>query len=330
MRFCSSVDQQQRQPVRAGRRRLVVVVRDKPAHRHARADVEQRQHRVEHRAADVLEIDVDAVRAGGGEALGQLRIAAVEADVEAELFDRVAALVGAAGDADHARALELGDLPDHRADRTGRRGHDHGFARLGLADVEQADVGGERGHAEPAQRQRRLRHLAEREQILTVRQRVVLPAGVAEHQIAGAELRMLGGDDAVDRAAHHGLAQRHRRRVDRPDFVHQVAHVRIERKVQRAQQHLPFVRRRDGGFVETEVLRRRQAARARGEDDAAIDGIALRHGACSRIFQAGPPTRVSAKTSDNGEACTEGRWPLQRSSSRKAVQTGRASPRPRR
>jgi hypothetical protein len=52
-------------------------------------------------------------------ALGQLRIAAVETDVEAELLDRVAALVGAAGDADHARALELGDLPDRRADRAG-------------------------------------------------------------------------------------------------------------------------------------------------------------------------------------------------------------------
>src|SRR5215471_15184286 len=97
-------------------------MRDKSADRYACADVEEWQHRVEHRASDVLEIDVDAVRAGGGEPLGQLRISAVEADVKAEFLDRVAALVGAAGDADRAHPLELGDLPYHTADRTRSRG----------------------------------------------------------------------------------------------------------------------------------------------------------------------------------------------------------------
>jgi hypothetical protein len=38
-------------------------------------------------------------------------IAAVEAHVEAKFLDGVAALVGAAGDADNSCALDLGDLP---------------------------------------------------------------------------------------------------------------------------------------------------------------------------------------------------------------------------
>ena len=40
-----------------------VVGRDQAADRHAGEIVQQRQHRLEHRAADVLEIDVDALRA---------------------------------------------------------------------------------------------------------------------------------------------------------------------------------------------------------------------------------------------------------------------------
>src|SRR3546814_9091528 len=40
---------------------------DVPDQGNARADVEQRQHGIQHRAADVLEVDVDAVRAGRSE-----------------------------------------------------------------------------------------------------------------------------------------------------------------------------------------------------------------------------------------------------------------------
>jgi hypothetical protein len=57
---------------------------DHSAHRHARANVEQGEHGVEHRAANAFKIDVDAVRTGGSEPLDQLRLAVVETDVEAE------------------------------------------------------------------------------------------------------------------------------------------------------------------------------------------------------------------------------------------------------
>ena len=51
----------------AGARRGVVVLRDHAAHHHAAVIVEPREHRLLHRAADVLEIDVDALGAGRGE-----------------------------------------------------------------------------------------------------------------------------------------------------------------------------------------------------------------------------------------------------------------------
>ena len=108
----------------------VVVMGDQAAHRHARKRVEQREHRLEHRAADILEIDVDALRAGVLQLGGQIRIAVVETGIEAELLHDVVALVLAAGDADRACALDLGDLAHGRADRTGSAGDDDGLALL--------------------------------------------------------------------------------------------------------------------------------------------------------------------------------------------------------
>ena len=113
-----------------------VVGRDLAADRHAGEIVEQRKHRLEHRAADILEIDVDALRARRLEPRRQIAAAMVDAGVEAELLDHVAALLRPARDADGTRALDPGDLADQRADGAGRRRHHHGLARLRLADLE--------------------------------------------------------------------------------------------------------------------------------------------------------------------------------------------------
>src|SRR6185312_4268234 len=67
--------------VGAGGRRVVVVMGDHAAHRHAGVVVEQGQHGVEHLATHAFEIHVDAARAGGGEAFGQLWRVTVEAGV---------------------------------------------------------------------------------------------------------------------------------------------------------------------------------------------------------------------------------------------------------
>ncbi len=84
----------ERHAVRSGWQFGRVVVGDEAADRDAGEVVKQRQHRIEHRPADIFEVNVDAVRTGGLEALGQVGLAVVEAVVEAEfLFDEAALLL---------------------------------------------------------------------------------------------------------------------------------------------------------------------------------------------------------------------------------------------
>ena len=64
---------QDREHVGPGHRGRRIVLRDEPADRNAREIVEQRPHRLLHGAADILEIDVDAVGTGGLELRGQNR-----------------------------------------------------------------------------------------------------------------------------------------------------------------------------------------------------------------------------------------------------------------
>ena len=95
----------------------------------------------------------------------------IEAIVEAEFVLDVVAFVLAAGDADRARALDLRDLPDRRADRAGGRRDHHGLAGLRLADIEQAGIGGHAGHAEHADRGRDRRRVSDRSCAVPCRRR---------------------------------------------------------------------------------------------------------------------------------------------------------------
>src|SRR5690606_15631727 len=97
-------------------------------------EVEQGQQRPEQIAANQLDIDVDPVRAGGFQPAGEVGLAAVEADVEAELLADIAALVGAARDADHPAAGDPGELAGDGTDRTACRADHDGLARLDLRD----------------------------------------------------------------------------------------------------------------------------------------------------------------------------------------------------
>lgn len=82
---------QRRQAVRPGWQLGVVVVGDDAADRDPGLGVEQREDGVEDLAADVLVIDVDAVRAGLGQSFGEVRGMVVEAGIEAEHLHGVAA-----------------------------------------------------------------------------------------------------------------------------------------------------------------------------------------------------------------------------------------------
>jgi hypothetical protein len=75
-------------------------VGDEPADRDASKVVQQRQHGLEHGAANVLEVDVDAFRAGRLQPLSQIGLPVVETSIEAEFLPDVAALPFAPGNAD--------------------------------------------------------------------------------------------------------------------------------------------------------------------------------------------------------------------------------------
>ena len=74
-------------------------------------------------------------------------------------IDDVVAFLRSAGDADDAAALDLGDLAGDRPDGAGGTGEHDRLAGLRLADIEQAEISGQPGHAQRAQvdRQRRKR-----------------------------------------------------------------------------------------------------------------------------------------------------------------------------
>ena len=199
-----------RQQVRPGLAAACIVLRDQPAYRHAREAVEQRQHRLPHGAADVLEIDIDALRAGSRQVLGEIGRAMIDRGVETQLLAHMPALVGAAGDADGAGAGHFGELPDQRADRAARGRDDHGLARFRLADRVQARIGREAGHAEHAEPGRDRRQLGvELAQSGAVRGRVGAPAGRCQHDIADRIAGMLGRGHLADALRRHDLADAH-------------------------------------------------------------------------------------------------------------------------
>ena len=130
---------------------MLVVLRDHAAHRHAGERVELVEHRRLHRAADILEIAVDAVRAGGLQFPPQIHRAVIDAIVEAQAVLHPQAFFGAAGDADDAGTGPLGELSGNRADGAGGRGHHEGLPGLRLADLGDPGVGGGAGHTQHAQ-----------------------------------------------------------------------------------------------------------------------------------------------------------------------------------
>src|SRR5581483_4848922 len=232
--------------------------------------VHLRQHGVEHLAADVLEVDVDALRTGLAKLPGEVAGLVVDAGVEPQLVGDVAALFGSAGDSDRAAALDLGDLSDHRADGSGCRRDDHRLAGLGLADLEQAEVGSQARHAEPADPAREGGEAGvDLDDALAVGDGIFLHAEQAAHRIAGLERRVVRLlDEAGGIGAHH-LAQPYRRNVG-ATLVHPAAHGRVERDHLDPDAELAGARLRHGAVLEGEVLARHHAPGPAGEPDHAV------------------------------------------------------------
>src|SRR4051794_10358822 len=138
---------------------------------------------------NVIEIDVDAARRGGAKCLEYRAVRVIDRGVKAEFGGEPIAFFLAAGDADDATALYLRDLTNQRADRSGGGRDDDSLAGLGFADVEQSEIGGEPGDAIDAQKMRHRLDLWQLAQMFSRPCGVLLPAGVAEHEIAGSQPR---------------------------------------------------------------------------------------------------------------------------------------------
>ena len=113
-------------------------------------ELPQGHHRIEDRAADVLEVDVDPVGTGRAQIRRETSRLVVDAGIESELFDHVLALHRSAGDTHGATALDPGDLSDGGSDRAAGGGDHHGLPGLRLSHPQQAEVGGEAGHPQHA------------------------------------------------------------------------------------------------------------------------------------------------------------------------------------
>ncbi len=168
----------------------------------------------------------------------------VDGRIEAQFLDQIAALVGAAGDADHARALDPGNLPDHRANRTGSSGHQHRLALLGLAHFQQAKIGGQARHAQRAEegRQRRQARI-DLVQGMAVGDRILLHAQQAADEIADRELRVLRLSHLAERDGAHHAAYGYRRHVGILAGVHPAAHGRVQRNVADLDLHFAVAQR---------------------------------------------------------------------------------------
>ena len=218
-----------------------VVVGDVAADRYAAAFVQQRDDRFEDIAADVLEVDVDAVGNRGREAFGQPRDLVVETGIETEFVHAEGALRGTAGDAHGPRPVNLRELPHHLPDGAARRAHDDRLAGLYARDVQQSLVCGEPGHPQHADRRRSgpegLVPFLDGDvgvaplDVVGRGDAVLLPAVVAEDEVAGLPALRPRLDDLGDRPADDGPAQVVR-------GAHARAHVGVEAQPTRAQEHL--------------------------------------------------------------------------------------------
>ena len=155
-------------------------------------------------AADVVEVDVDAVGRGGAQRRRDRRRAVVERRVEPELVAQVRDLRGGPGAPDHAVPAQLCQLGGEAPDGARRGGHPDDVAAAQLRGGEEPGVGRQAHPAERAQvplgrRERRVqaRERAEAAERGLVRadDGVVAPAGRVPDGVAGREPVRARGDD---------------------------------------------------------------------------------------------------------------------------------------
>src|SRR5580700_4403922 len=136
-----ALDQQREIVARALHRTGNVVLRDGAADHDASATRKVCESSLKDVTADVVEVDVDALRASFPQRLAHIFGFVIDSRVKSQVVDEITALVDPARNAYRAATLDFGNLTHNRPYSTGSRRHDYGLARLRLAGFEQAEVG---------------------------------------------------------------------------------------------------------------------------------------------------------------------------------------------
>ena len=116
----------------------------------ARTHVQPAVYRLRQLAADVVEVDVDALV---GEGVGDLSVLVVDCDVVAVQSFQLPRLRWPAGDTDGSATCKPGQLTGDLADRTGGCGNHDRVPGPRPADIEQAEVRGHPGRTDCVQRE---------------------------------------------------------------------------------------------------------------------------------------------------------------------------------
>ena len=217
---------------------VAVIVFDQAAQHHAATNRQLLRHRGQRGVAHQIKINGNAIRCDLRQRLCKVFVDAVNAVIVAQKFRSDTPLLAAAGNRNRCGAGALAQLGRHRAHTADRGGNHHHIALADFGLLNHAGPGGEPGHTQNRQRQRRptqrrghpgqgLRRLiGER-----------LPASVATHDrsrrpVGVITLHDAGNDLPGDHvtgiyAMPHMIARNHR------------AHVRVERQIQGLTSNLP-------------------------------------------------------------------------------------------
>src|ERR1700683_1191880 len=136
----------------------IVVLRDGAANYDASAARKIRESSFQNVTTDVVEVDVDALRASLSQDLRHVFGLVIYDRVKSQIGDEIAALVCTARDTDRAAALDFGNLPHDRAHGPSRRRHDYSVAKSRLAGFEQAEICRHTRHAQHVEESWKRRH----------------------------------------------------------------------------------------------------------------------------------------------------------------------------
>jgi hypothetical protein len=265
----------------AGEGRIVFgVAGNEPAKNDAAVDIHAVHDGLHDVAADVFEIDVDAIGRGSGQFFFPIGLFVVDGGVEAEVVLNPFTFFVGPGDADDAAAVDLAKRPRNAAGGASRGGDNQRFTLVGPADLQQAEVGGESSNTEGAKEIRVRKKgnrgkFLERARFFARDDDVFLEAGEAEELVALFVVGMARFDDFGKAEGAHDFADLDGRHVLR-EVDHPYAHGGIEGEIFYFGEGLVFANGGNGRFDELEGVWSDEAGGTRVEKPLVVGGHVVR------------------------------------------------------